>query len=133
MAAGGCARVGVGDNRVGAPLAPPDPLLEGFDRDRATRERVRLATDPRRVIAEAIEHVAKHRGWKISAQNVRTDHVHIVISAGTATPEKVWTRHGSTRYLNTAESFRRAVLYVRDEQAGARFIKRGKGQGSGAP
>lgn len=78
------------------------------------------------------------RGWPIHALNVRTNHVHVVVSAsvppekvmgelkawasrrlhesGLLGNEKIWTRHGSTRYLNDETSVDGAIRYVRDGQ-----------------
>ena len=81
-----------------------------------------LETASREVIDTAIRDVCVHRGWTLHALNVRTNHVHLVVSTG-STPEqmmtslkawctrrlrqaglipegiKPWSRHGSTRYL----------------------------------
>jgi REP element-mobilizing transposase RayT len=93
--------------------------------------------------------VAAHRGWNLWAVHVRTNHVHIVVTAP-ASPEKVmadfkawasrrlreafgesadrdrWTQHGSTRYLNSEAAVDSAIAYVVDEQgeAMARFDSR---------
>jgi len=68
--------------------------------------------------------------------NVRTNHVHVVVTADIV-PEEVlrqlkawcarflnadsgrrtwWTEHGSTRWLNTQETFKRAIEYVSSYQ-----------------
>jgi len=83
--------------------------------------------------------VAEHRSWTVHALNVRTNHVHMVISApeppervlnsikswatrrmveaGVLPPRaKAWTRHGSTRYLWNATSVREACEYVCERQ-----------------
>ena len=78
-------------------------------------------------------------GYVLIAINVRTNHVHIVVSCG-GTPERamdsfkayatralraaglamsdqsVWSRHGSTRYLWTDEHITAAVDYVDNGQ-----------------
>lgn len=93
----------------------------------------------RHVVLDAIVQHAGFRKWTLSAVHVRTTHVHIVVT-GEATPErmmnefkayatralkamgslpdgsKVWTRHGSTRWLNCDDSIAAAVQYVVDEQ-----------------
>lgn len=95
----------------------------------------------RRVVEQAIEQHCLHRDWIVHAVNVRTNHVHAVVGASTHRPERVmnelkawatralrtvdqapaegrvWTRHGSTRYLWNEESVQRAIVYVRDLQA----------------
>lgn len=97
--------------------------------------------EPRRaVVLATILEVAKHRRWRVWAAHVRTNHVHIVVTAAAAKPEKVmsdfkawasrrlreatgeetyrdrWTQHGSTRYLWNEQSLEQAVGYVLDEQ-----------------
>jgi REP element-mobilizing transposase RayT len=96
--------------------------------------------DPRQrlLIHRACVHVASARGWRVRAINVRTNHVHMVVS-GEATPEdmmtalkacstrllrkehavgaesRIWARHGSTRYLWREEAVAGACAYVRDQ------------------
>ena len=79
------------------------------------------------------------RRWGLQACHVRTNHVHVIVTAETA-PEKVmsdfkayasrrlrerlgesadckrWTHHGSTRYLWKPESVGAAIQYVVREQ-----------------
>ncbi len=72
------------------------------------------------------------------AVNVRTNHVHIVVTADRS-PEEVmnqlkawcsrrlnesaesggkrwWTKHGSTKWINAEDYLRNAICYVRDGQ-----------------
>lgn len=129
----------VGENRHGAPYAEPDPARARFDRNALRSDPVVLNADARRVTAEAIRHVCEHRGWRLHALNVRSNHVHVVVSAS-ATPERVlvdlkawgtrrlreggfvtpetraWTKHGSTRYLFDPSSLAMAVDYVLRQQ-----------------
>jgi REP element-mobilizing transposase RayT len=79
------------------------------------------------------------RDWQLYAVNARTNHVHVVISAPdrpefvmTAvkanatrlmrerrlvdTGVRMWTRHGSTRYLWNEASLERAIGYVMEGQ-----------------
>ena len=93
----------------------------------------------RRVVLDAIVHHAGFRSWTLAAAHIRTTHVHVVVT-GEAAPErmmnefkayatramraaglvadgmKLWTRHGSTRWLNTDDSIGTAIHYVVDEQ-----------------
>ena len=124
---------------------PGTPYLVG-DEQRERKEFADLKHPPvelderqRRVVLDAIREVCRHRGWLLVALHLRTRHVHAVVSAD-ATPEKVmndfkayatrrlreaglageearvWTRHGSTRYLNDAPSVQAACAYVVEEQ-----------------
>ncbi len=137
-----------GDERGSAdrtsPRTPGTPYL-GPDRARASFERDELKSDPvlltppmRELINNIIREHCTFRGWSIHALNVRTNHVHAVVSApvppekamgelkawasrrlhesGLLDNEKIWTRHGSTRYLNDEASVDGAIRYVRDGQ-----------------
>ena len=99
----------------------------------------RLDERRRGVVLAAIREHAGFRGWHVLACHVRTTHVHLVVS-GEAPPERMmtafkayasralnatnlgdrderrWSRHGSTRWLNTDETVQRAVRYTVDEQ-----------------
>jgi REP element-mobilizing transposase RayT len=122
-------------NEPGTPFLPPDPIREDAMRQNM-REAPYLLDGPRRpVVLETIREVALHRRWRLLACHVRTNHVHIVVTAE-APPEKVmsdfkayasrrlkerlheavdckrWTQHGSTRYLWTKEQVAAAVEYV---------------------
>ena len=127
-------------NRVGEELL-------GRDEERSQRERDLLAGPPmsfgpeaRWVIDSTVREVCAYRGWILVAMNVRTTHLHVVVTALEAKPERVmndlkayctrrlyeagvvergrrvWSYHGSTRYLETDESFNRAVEYTMNEQ-----------------
>ena len=87
------------------------------------------------MVEEAARNVCYHRGYTLLAINVRTNHVHAVISAA-CKPEKVlealkayatrelrqtgsisaelkpWVRHGSTRYLWKERHVEKAMSYV---------------------
>lgn len=89
----------------------------------------------RSAVDEAIRNVCKHRSYDLFAVNVRTNHVHAVVSEAVK-PEKiieafksystralrlrnlvkkdarVWSRHGSTRYLWSDRAVTAAIDYV---------------------
>ena len=93
----------------------------------------------REIVFESIMDVCNYRNWRLFALHVRTNHVHVVVSAETK-PEKVlhafkayatrhlreahpmlkeykiWTRHGSTRYIWNRKSLLEAIHYVVHEQ-----------------
>jgi REP element-mobilizing transposase RayT len=100
---------------------------------------VRLDEPQRQTVARAIAEVCEHRAWRLHALNVRTNHVHAVVtseapidrvlntfkaystrelrksglvSSGTRT----WARHGSTRFLRDEQDVIGAVSYVLDYQ-----------------
>lgn len=122
-------------NAYGAPRVTPDPELLRRDASKVVHEPVTLDPDRRDVVERTIREVCEHRGWSIHALHVRTNHVHLVVSADVP-PERVmnaikswstrrmveaglltrgargWTRHGSTRYLWKPEHVAAAIDYV---------------------
>jgi REP element-mobilizing transposase RayT len=93
----------------------------------------------RAVVRETVAEVARERAWKVWAVNVRQEHVHVVVTAAGVAPErvmndfkayatrrlrerglsgegKVWSRHGSTRYLWSERDIEEAVHYVMELQ-----------------
>ncbi|MDX2043740.1 MAG: transposase [Acidobacteriota bacterium] len=126
-------------NTYGTPFYPVDKPLEEEERRRMKHSPVEL-DDARRVIVDhAIREVCQHRKWKLLAINVRTNHVHVVVSA-TCKPEKVlndfkayatramrsggawsrpaspWSGHGSRRYLWKPQQVECACDYVLNHQ-----------------
>ena len=124
----------------------PGTAYLGGDESREQAEFQRLKHSPvyfnaarRKVIEQTIREVCSHRGSILHEVHVRTNHVHVVVTAQ-ATPERVmndlksyatrrmveaavfpagtraWTRHGSTRYLWNAKALHDACVYVRDRQ-----------------
>jgi len=93
----------------------------------------------RAIVEQTVCEVSAHYGWSLYAVNVRSNHVHAVVSAACA-PERilnawkswstrrlrqfaqaslsqpVWSRHGSTRYLWNEVSLAHAVQYVEEGQ-----------------
>lgn len=90
-------------------------------------------------MASAIQGVCEHKGWTLHALNVRTNHLHTVVTAsGPPEPvmnafkawatrrlreagiasanQRVWSRHGSTVYLFRPENMAEKVRYVLDAQ-----------------
>jgi REP element-mobilizing transposase RayT len=83
--------------------------------------------------------LARDRGWRLWAAHVRTNHVHVVVSAD-RDPGRImsdlkarasrdltragfddanrrrWTRHGSTRHLFREEDVEEKIRYTLDEQ-----------------
>lgn len=126
-------------NTPNGPFLPPNPDWEERNRARLTHPPLELDAERRFVVDATIRGVCRHRGWNLHALHARTTHVHAVVSSGRA-PERVlndfkayatrrmreagvlecgaepWSHHGSTRYLNTEDSFAEAVHYVLCEQ-----------------
>lgn len=93
----------------------------------------------REIVQRTIQKVATHHGWVMHAINVRTNHVHFVISANSDIERvmnnmkswttrrlvesgvfprgmRLWVRHGSTRYLWKPEHVQAACRYVVEGQ-----------------
>ncbi len=126
-------------NLPGTPVLTGDEREERAGFDRLKQEPFELDETRRKIVAETIVEVCEHRGWKLHALNVRSNHLHAVISADVPPEQamndiksyatrrlreanlaeadrRVWTRHGSTRYLKTEAHFLAACRYVTEEQ-----------------
>jgi len=128
-------------NRVGTPYDRGDPDR----RDRAQRvsrqDGFVMDSPSREIVDRTIREHCEFRGWRIDALNVRTNHVHVVVTAEiepekvmgqlkawscrrlrerAGADRKVWARHGSTRWIKTDASFRRAAASTRSRSAGRR-------------
>ena len=142
----GDARGSVDDrhNQYGRALAPNSADRRERMRTRMADPPVTLTPDARRVIEQAIRDHCAHRKWWLGAVNVRSNHVHCVVGSAGVDPSevvrqlkswatrrlreanlagagRVWTRHGSTRYLFERRFVELAMQYTLEEQSGARF------------
>lgn len=126
-------------NRYGDPLLRSNAAQSEFA-DREMQFMPLIFTDEHwRIVLETIVEVAAHRKWRLHAVQVRTTHVHVVVSsdrdpeqtmndfkswatrrlreAGAIGDDRpVWSRHGSTPHLWTEEQVAGAVRYTLHEQ-----------------
>lgn len=117
-------------NRYGTPDMPPNKKILADEKSELSSAVLLLNPAQRKIVELAIREVCEHRRYLLHALNVRTNHVHSVISAPSK-PEhimdsfksyatrklrgvgllgadiKPWARHGSTAYLWTEEQVRR--------------------------
>lgn len=130
-----------GSNIFGTPKIEPSGTLKELDSKNQAAPPKRLGRIERRIVEKAIRKVCEVRGYKLYAINVRTNHVHIVVSNGGKVERMMdsfkaystkalregnrvsgnirpWSRHGSTRYLWTDEHIASAVEYVVNGQGG---------------
>ncbi len=75
-------------NKFGSPRIPERPARESYNKSIMKGEPVRLNAKQRNDIEKAIREVCEHRNWGLKAINVRTNHVHVVVSTGDRKPEK---------------------------------------------
>jgi REP element-mobilizing transposase RayT len=62
---------------------PPQPLLEAWHAERLTHSIVLFNSCERVAVENACRSHSEYRSWKLWAINVRTNHVHVVVSAST--------------------------------------------------
>jgi REP element-mobilizing transposase RayT len=130
---------GSSDRKHSKPLAP-DPVREAHARERMNFPALTLDARMRRVTRETIEERCRFRGWELRALNVRTNHVHVVISSDEGgqkvigslkarvtrmlrqaelvkADQPVWTAEGgNVRALRDPEAVSAACDYVRNQQ-----------------
>ncbi|MBK6315155.1 MAG: hypothetical protein IPF53_12785 [Blastocatellia bacterium] len=68
-------------NVVGKPRIAPNARRCAFSNARLQRPPVRLNAEQRLATSLAIRETCEIRGWSLIAENVRTNHVHVVVSA----------------------------------------------------
>jgi REP element-mobilizing transposase RayT len=127
-------------------IKPGDSEREEETRGMMKESAVVLTEEQRALVEQVIRQHCAIRGWTLHAINVRTNHVHVVISADRS-PEEVmsqlkawtsrrlsdqagltttvakkagrrrwWTEHGSTKYINGDAYLENAVRYVDELQ-----------------
>jgi REP element-mobilizing transposase RayT len=117
----------------------PDPIREQEAKALMTEDACILTSEQRRVVEAQIAETCAHRGWKLHVVNCRSNHVHVVVTADVADPDKIridlkawatralkkkfnsnrdnwWAERGSICYLNSDDDLEAAILYVRDGQ-----------------
>jgi REP element-mobilizing transposase RayT len=126
-------------NIYGTPFLPRDQKREEEERQRLKQPPVKLDEARRIAVDKSIREVCNHRGWALRAINVRTNHVHVVVSAQCeskkllndlkayatrgmrkagvwSSPITPWAERGSRKYLWKPRSVERAIDYVLNHQ-----------------
>ena len=122
-------------NVYGTPKIPPNPRLKKSDTNQLKHQPLNLGASERKIVEQAVREVCDYRDYILRAINVRTNHVHAVVTAARA-PEPVldafksystralrnakllsprikpWVRHGSTIYLWKERDVAKAIEYV---------------------
>ncbi len=128
--------VGNKDGAWHVPFKPANPSLRSAMVRAMKHKPVCFTGSMRSIVESSIRESCRIKKWVLHALAVQSNHVHIVLSAGDIPPERVmthlkayasrnlntafpvdgqrrwWTRHGSTRYIKTDNSLRKAVEYV---------------------
>jgi REP element-mobilizing transposase RayT len=122
-------------NVYGSPKIAPNQSLQRSDMKQLMHAPVRLDAKNRLIVEQAVKEVCDYRRYVLRAINVRTNHVHLVVTAarepeplleafksystralrraGVISPTlKPWIRHGSTIYLWKERDVAKAIEYV---------------------
>jgi REP element-mobilizing transposase RayT len=123
-------------NRYQTPRINPNDKWQRHNERQLKTEPVTLNAHQRKTVEDALREVCAFRSWRLHAVNARTNHVHAVVSAGSAKPERVlndfksyatrrmkeqgcwrfehspWVDKGSKRHLWNERSVALAVDYV---------------------
>ncbi|NNJ27338.1 transposase [Alienimonas chondri] len=102
-------------------------------------EPCRLTASQRQAVEAIVQRHCEIRGWTLHAVNVRTNHVHVVLTATDVHPKKArtelkswatrvlkqldgagrlkwWSDGGSARYINDQSGLEETIDYVRNRQ-----------------
>ena len=128
-------------NRYGSPYLAANRNWQAFNKQNLKTKPLILDTRQRKSVKVAIVETCGIRKWSLLASNVRTNHVHVVVTANRL-PGRVlnalkanatrqlradglwahcfspWADKGSTRLLWNEQSVAKAVEYVLDGQGG---------------
>jgi len=123
----------------GLPTLGPSSRRKQIERALLKQPPVKLSRRQRVVIDRGMRETCAIRGWKLWALNVRTNHLHCVVTAN-GNPKNVlvalkanatlsmktagfwsstlspWARGGSKKYLWTEEELANAIAYVVEDQ-----------------
>lgn len=126
-------------NVYGTPRLTGDEKRKQYNRRLLEQPPVKLTAPKRAAVLSAIRETCDIRKWELWASNIRSNHVHAVISA-TCKPERIlnalkanatrkmresgcwasdrtpWVRRGSKRYLWTERDLNNAIAYVLYDQ-----------------
>ena len=126
-------------NVYGTPWVEADAERERQAREAMTQVPYVMTSAEREIVCRAMAELSRERGWDLRAAHVRSNHVHVVVSAERDpgrlmsdlksrasrdltlarfddAKRRRWTRHGSTRHLIREEAVEAAIRYTLDEQ-----------------
>ncbi len=123
-------------NQYKSPYLPRSDRRRDLNQSKLKSKPVTLDAKQRKSVNDAVREVCTYRHWDLRALNVRTNHVHVVVSTGFAKPERAlnsfksyatrhmredgtwresyspWADKGSKRYLWNERSLALAIDYV---------------------
>ena len=122
-------------NRYGTAKMPARLSLKESDITQLKAPSLKLDASQRAAVETAIREVCTFRQYELIAINVRTNHAHVIVAANikpepimnsfksyatrklrsenlVSLTDKVWSRHGSTKYLWTEKHIESAIDYV---------------------
>ena len=132
-------------NVPGTPILEPNSVRAAWEEQRMDQPPYCLDRIRRDAVLHAIQDVGRHRGWRLLAAPVRSNHMPTVVETEVP-PERVrndfkayasrrlnrmgldgpnrkrWARHGSTRWLWKPQHISAAVQYVVTEQGDAMSV-----------
>ena len=124
-------------NTFGEPLIGNNPALTKYELCRMKAPPFSLDATQREITRDSIIAICQEKIWRLLALHVRTNHVHLVVSADREPGRLMsdikarasrdlngfnlktsirWTRHGSTRHLFDEASVSAAIAYTLYEQ-----------------
>ena len=126
-------------NTYGTPTLTADAARLHYNQRALSQSSVTLRAKQRAPVEEAIRETCEIRKWCLWAVNVRTNHIHAVVTAN-CKPDRAlnafkanstrqmreancwenerspWAQGGSKRYLWTEEQLVNAIIYVQEDQ-----------------
>jgi REP element-mobilizing transposase RayT len=122
-------------NMYRTPKISPKQAFENSDKQQLKHSSIILTAKQRQIVERAVKDVCSYRRYMLRALNVRSNHVHSVVtamckpehvlnafksyatralrSAGLiGVSQKPWARHGSTIYLWKEQDVAKAIAYV---------------------
>jgi REP element-mobilizing transposase RayT len=120
-------------------VLPADSGLEGANKKLQKSKFVRLTSEQKKVVEDAVLKEAQRIGQKILAMAVYSNHIHLVISSGygsiesavsryknvatsalkkTGLKRRIWTRGFDKRFCFSDEQLKQKIKYVRSHNCG---------------
>lgn len=130
------------NNKYKSPYLKADKNWNNYNKSKLKSEAFLLNAHCRKIVENTIRQVCEFKKWILYALNVRTNHIHLIVSIGDASskaalnalkayttkhlrqnncwnfPHSPWSDKGSRRYLWNEKSLEIAIEYVISGQGG---------------